>query len=153
MTDYYSVIESALATQLRTLTSHFPNTWQVSLADETALDKGASEFALIYPGAFPNMWHDANFNKTVEWEMQLDLMVRFVDYATTFAALKALRSDVLNLLMDKRSLGRTNNVRDILIAAEERPQGVYKSGATEKTPPAFLAQRLLVTVTAYASFK
>lgn len=143
MTDHYSVCETALLVKVATLTGYF-TAKQIAASDDTIIGLGHDYYAVAYPGGF-SASQEATGLMRLEWTIYLDLYVRYKTEKTTWERVKALRSDVLNLLNTDRTLN-ANNAIDVIANAAEDPQYFVPKNAPNG-PPAFVMQRLSVAVT------
>jgi len=127
-TDYWLLCDAGLrALLISELTTLFPDgTKQVTASDDTVLDSGKDNFAITYPGAFPQTEEAAGF-VTYSWEILLELATRWnktESKAWNENGFKNLRSEVIYLINHTRAgrtLGGVNFVRNAIMSAEERP--------------------------------
>jgi len=134
--DYWKLCETGLINLLKTeLVSLFPNgANQVTASDDTVLDNGNDNYAITYPGAFPVSEVTANYLE-YSWQIMLDLLVRWKQSeakAWNESGFKALRAEVLYLInhtQKGRTLGKTNYVRDAVIAANDNPRYIPLRGS------------------------
>ncbi len=113
--DHYSQCEAALMAKLRTLTSLFPNAWQVT-DDDSELARGADYFAIFQPDAFPQTRVDGN-EALFNWTTLFDFYVRYSTRKESLPRFKAGRAALINLLKPT-CLSRANlNISRVLLSA------------------------------------
>jgi hypothetical protein len=144
MTDQYSVCESALLAKIRTLSTFFPNAWQVS-DDVSEIQRGADYFVIAMPDTFPMTRADGH-DVYVNWVVVLDLYIRFSTIQESLVRFKAVRSAIFNLLYPA-SLNRTNNISKLVLSSNG---GVQQDMAGDN--PNFLIQTLSVVITQRVTF-
>lgn len=138
MTDYYTLCETAIMTKLKTLTTYFPNAWQVTDDDEV-IQRGADYFAIFMPDAFPSTRSDGH-DLFVNWSILFDLYVRYTTKVESKTRFKAVRSDIFNLL-HPACITDVNGVGRIVLSAS--------GGLMQDMPgdnPNFIIQTLSITV-------
>lgn len=119
MTDFYQQCEDGLIAKLQTLTTYFPNSWQVT-DDDTKIGKGGDHFAIVRPGSFPYTRQNGKLAE-FEWHSTLVLHMRFTEYDTAWSLFKAFRSAVINLLINDPTLGSTPRVFGVIPSSSEEP--------------------------------
>lgn len=148
MTDQYTVCETAMLTVLRTLTAYFTTpakaAWQVT-TDDADLLKGADYFLLARPGSFPVTNLSAK-EDNYDWQIDLDIYVRYKNYRTSWSNFKAFRWSVIEVLRQNPSLGKTANVWRVSVEAAEKP-GYLTDKDVEGATPNFIIQTLSITIT------
>jgi hypothetical protein len=151
MTDDYKDCEDALITILQTLTTYFPEKWQVS-DDDVVLtpsgkgSKGTAEYLIVYrPGAMP-VARVSDRIKDYSWEVVLDLFVRYYNYKQAWAQFKAVRAAIIDIVNIHPTLNNTHGVRRVYIGAGGSPQYMLAPNADPYKPPDFVTQTLSVTV-------
>lgn len=126
-TDYFDVCESAVIALLQGEPSF---NWkdadkQVTKSNDVYLDKGFDNFAITYPGAFPQVF-DGTDVVTVQWEVLIDLLTRWqANEAQAWIDFKAFRSKVFNLFVlsyEGRFLNRTAGIKVTSFNANDRPR-------------------------------
>ena len=137
MTDFYTECETGLMTLLRTLTTYFPLTWQVS-DDDAVLMQGAEYVVIVRPGKFP-LTRQTEQLSIVNWEVTADLFVQFVDYKTSWAKFKTFRSVLFNLIMANPTLRDTAGVFRVDMASDAAAQYLKFSEAPDARP-AYIVQ-------------
>lgn len=101
-TDYYGQCEDALTNRLRTLTTYFPQEWQVS-NDDSNIARGANTFVILRPGRFP---FDSKTmqEKDFTWYVMGRLYVKYTEYKEAWTRFKAIRAALINLIFPDYSL-------------------------------------------------
>ena len=149
-TDFYSQCESALAVRLRTLTDFFPHEWQVS-DDDSVIAKGANNFLIYSPGAFPF----ANINmseKDFSWDIPSRMYVKYIGYSESKANFKALRAAIINLIFPDFSLSGTPGVWRTSVSSQESSQYFFFDEPKPGVRPNFIIQDLTFTITQRVGF-
>ena len=152
-TDYYSLVEGALRTLVKSeLSSYFPAltaSQQVTKADDSYFDEGLDHFFVTYPGAFPTTPIGGQVVETA-WEIIVDLVTRWQNnQQDSFDLFTLYRSDVFNLLnLSKvgRNLNRTNGVRNVLMSSNENPRFIPLQVDDPNSPTSHIGQVCVVTV-------
>lgn len=111
--DYYSIIEAAVMTKLRTL-AIFPHEWQVSDSEEN-IRRGANYFAVFLPSVFQSIPVDGK-DKVIVWSVLFDFYARYTTKQESKARFKAGRAELFTLNKD-RMLNRTVGVFDVNLSA------------------------------------
>lgn len=149
--DHYSVAELGLAVCLQSLgATYFPGDtkratgWQVS-DDDTVLTLGGDYFIVYRPGACP-VTPIARGIYDYNWEVVLDLYVRYVSYKLSWAQFRAYRAAIVNLLNTHQTLNGTNGVHGVTFRSDARPQYFRFTGTPETAIPNFLIQTTQVVV-------
>ncbi len=146
MTDHYSLVEAALLTKLRTLTSYFPVSagksagWQVS-DDDAVFSQGADYFIIARPGPFNTQPRGLLAN--AEWHVNVIIYVRYTEYKTSWARFKTFRSDIFNLLYGDPTLGKTSGVWNVAMSSASDAGRLLD---TQGNPTNWLAQALDITI-------
>lgn len=143
MTDFYRECEDGIIALLRTLTTYFPNEWQVS-DDDSTLMKGAVYAVIVRPGRFPTVPRSADDLLMVNWDTVTDLYVAYTNYKESWNKFKALRSDVINLLWSHPTLEDVPGVMHVEITGEEQAQYLKFSDAPDAKPN-FIVQTVRIT--------
>lgn len=147
-TDFYQQCEDGLVAQLRTLTTYFPtkNPWQIT-DDDANLARGAYHFAIYRPGAFPIVG-DLLSKKImdIDWNVTLDLYVRYDTYKEAWPSFRHLRSDIFNLLHGDQTLGDTVNVFRVTFSSDENVQYFKFAETPENAKPNFIIQTTKVVI-------
>lgn len=151
VTDYYSIAEAALATYIKALgTGFFPASskdaagWQVS-DDDTVLAKGGEYFAIYRPGSCP-VTTIARGIYDYNWEVILDLYVRYVSYKLSWTKFKGYRAALITQLDTNQTLGDCQGVHGVSFRSDERPMYFRFNGADETAKPNFLIQTAQVVI-------
>jgi hypothetical protein len=139
MTDQYQICETAIMDRLKTLTSIFPKTWQVS-DDDSVIQNGADYFAIFMPDSFPASRADGH-DLFVNWVIIFDLYVRYSTRKESLPKFKAARSLIFNSLYP----ACINHVAGVSRAVLSANGGLYIDIAGDN--PNFIIQTLSVTVT------
>jgi hypothetical protein len=136
---------------LQGLTTYFIETGDVTIGDDSRLDRGKECVAVLWPANF-NSDEAENYQSTKYWQTKIDLFVRFGAKGSPATVDKfiQLRDAVITKLDQYPTLNGIDGVTQIVITGEDEPLPVYqksKSGSVSETGPAFLMQTLIVTVT------
>jgi len=149
MPDYYSECEDGFVALLQTLTTYFPNSWQVS-DDDSNLMRGAENFVVVRPGAFPTT-RISDQARYFHWEILFDLDVRFVEYKKSWDKFKEVRSAIINLVYSNPTLGNTLGVFDVALDSREQAQ-YLKFSDDINAKPNFIIQTMRAIVTQRVEF-
>jgi hypothetical protein len=139
----YTLVQSAVQTILRA-TSELADA-DVTLADDSILDKGSSNLAIIYPGPFADE-HAGQNRHLYAWTVYVDLFQRISGSETTaWASFQGLRLSVISALAVRPNLGQaTAEIIAVTISAGDDVQYLYDKAGSG---PHYLTQRLRVEVT------
>lgn len=114
MIDYFSMVEASVMAKLRTISSLFPHSWQVS-DDESNIRKGADYFAIFFPSTFTSSRANG-VERFVVWACPFDLYVRFTTKRESLSRFKAARAELF-LLMNSKTLEGAPGVFDVSLNA------------------------------------
>jgi hypothetical protein len=146
--DNYLAVISAWASLLRTITTYFPETWQVSIADDSILGRGANFLAVLNVGSFPKTDISAQ-DARIDWQIYTDVYARYVNEADTSVGLSALRSEVIAVHLHNRDdLGADVGVMGSSLDASNQVQYVMSAGQPN-SGPVFKTQRLILVANQY----
>jgi len=149
--DYYGLCEAGLVTQLRTLITHFPHTWQVS-DDDTVLGQGAENFIIYRPANFP-VANVTMEDKDITWDIKCRLHVKYRDYKTAWTNFKAIRKDIINLIIPDYSLSGTVGVWRVTLQGGDEAMYFYFDEPKAGVRPNFIIQDMVVSVTQRCRFE
>lgn len=102
-------------TKLRTLSSLFPKSYQVS-TDLEDLKRGGKYFAIFFPSTFQTSRVDGH-DKVIAWAVNFDLYVRYSTHNEALALFKTGRSEIFNLLNSDPALNKTPGVFNVNLSA------------------------------------
>lgn len=154
MTDHYSTLEAAFRTLAITeLPAYFPAAKaaeMVTKSDDTVYDRGHDYYLTTYPGAFPVERLGVQ-SISVGWEILVDLLTRWKGgEAESWDRFILYRSDIFNLynVSNKgRNLNRTAGVFSVTFGTVDRPRYIPLIYDNPDSPPAFIAQTCVATIT------
>ena len=149
--DYYGLAEAGLVARLRTLTTHFPHEWQVS-DDDTVLGQGASNFLIYRPGAFPGVPKSME-DIDITWDVVCRLHVKYLDYKTAWTNFKAIRKDIINLIIPDYSLSGTLGVWRVVLSSSADAQYFFYDEPKPGVRPNFVIQDFAVAITQRCRFE
>lgn len=144
MTDFYKECEDGLIKLLQTLTTFFPEKWQVS-DDDTIVMRGADYLIVVRPSAFPIAATEGETAAFVDWNTRMDLFVRFEDYKESWNKFKAFRSVIFNLFMKYPTLDDTVGVIAVSMTGDQPTQYLKLKDAPE-AKPAYIVQTVRVVM-------
>lgn len=147
--DYYSQCEAALMTSFRSL-PFFEHDWQVS-DDDTVIAQGADYFAIFRPGAFP-VSKDGAHQRDFQWEIVIDVYVRYQDYKKSWQKFKGLRAALINLVFPDPFLSATPGVWATSLSSGEAASYFYFDEPKPGVRPNFIIQTLTATITQRVKF-
>lgn len=150
--DPYGECENALKAYIQELTTFFPNDWQVS-NDDTVIARGGDHFVILRPGAFPTFSsHNTGMQKDIDWEVVVDVYVRYAEYEASWADFKQLRAALLWALNTNPILACTvqpeksaKNVWYVNLYSNEETQ-YFRFDDNENQRPNFIIQTMGVTI-------
>jgi len=137
MTEPYTAAVGALMTAVRTLTTYFPNAWQVSY-NHSDVTRGAEYFFFCTPSAFPNTRLDGR-EKLYQWQTDVDIYMRYITEAESIPKFIAFRGAIITLLHTPRVLKNVNVTRVTVVSSNKLQQDIPGRN------PNFLIQALTVT--------
>jgi hypothetical protein len=144
--DWYALCKAGLIARLRTLTTLFPKAYQVSDNDDE-INRGADYWIFVMTDTFPSTRIDGNSN-FYNWNIELDLGVRYTTKAQALQRFDAARGKLINLLTPY-CLNDINNVMRTVVSSNSKV--MQDTPADEK--PNFIFQTLLATITQRVTFK
>ena len=150
-TDFYGICESALVTRLRTLTDHFPHSWQVS-DDDTVLGQGAENFIIYRPASYP-VADISMGEKDITWGVICRLHVKYRDYKTAWTVFKNIRKDIINLIVPDYSLQGAQGVWRVGLSSDEDAMYFYFDEPKAGVRPNFIIQDMRVSITQRCGFE
>jgi hypothetical protein len=117
----------------------------VDIGNYKMLDQGVVHAAVILPGRFTGQ--DGSYEEVRQEDILLDLFQRYnSDAGTNWDNFTAFRDAVRDKLKSYPTLNGLSGVSQVLVSADEDPEPVVK-GKNPEAGPAFILQRLRVTVT------
>ena len=146
ITDFYKQCEDGLAVRLRTLTTYFIKTSQVS-DDDTVISTGAGNYIIYRPGAFPIL--GALQTKKImdmQWEVTADLYVYYTNYKESWNKFKEVRAAIFQCVHEDQTLGNTPNVRYATLSSSENAQYFRFANAVESAKPNYIIQTMKVVI-------
>jgi len=145
-TDFYKQCEDGMAVRFRTLTDYFPVAQQVS-DDDTVISKGAGNYIIYRPGAFPVLGSlQTKRILDVQWEMVLDLYVYYTNYKESWNKFKAARAAMFFCIGEDQTLGNTSNVRYASLSSDEQAQYFRFADTPENAKANYIIQTMKVSV-------
>lgn len=141
--DYYSLIEEALLTRLRTLTEFFTKSEYVT-DDDAILNRGSDYFIVVTPDAISATRVDGKSNE-FNWVILMDVYARFTTQHESKTKMKLIRSALINLLYPA-CLNHVNGVSRTIV---DTSGGLFQD-APER--PNYIWQTFNVTVTQRVRF-
>lgn len=148
--DPYVAVETALATCLKSLDTFFPGDkkrdagWQVS-DDDTVISLGGDFFAIYRPGAF-TVTKIARGIYDYDWEVDLDLFVRYTSYKESWTKLKSYRASLVELLSTHQTLNGTIGTHGVSLSSPERPAYFRFTDTSVSAKPNYLIQPTRVVI-------
>lgn len=142
--DYYKQCEDGLIAVVTTLNSFITTpSKQIVTGDDSNLEAGFEYFFNFKPGAFgpTNVAAQQNF---AVWEIDLDLLVRFSELATTWEHFRNFRAAVYYTGLLYPSLNGVPGVDHWELSAPAKPQYIQDE---EETTIFFIVQTLSAIVT------
>jgi hypothetical protein len=150
-TDWYGIAETGLVNRFNTLTEHFPHAWQVS-DDDTVLGQGAEKFLIYRPGGFP-VADISMGEKDITWEVKCRLHIKYRDYKSAWTTFKAVRKDIINLIIPDYSLGDTKGVWRVGLSSDEDAQYFFFDEPKPGVRPNFIIQDMTVSIAQRCGFE
>lgn len=159
-TDYYQICEDALADCLRTLTTHFPHSWQVS-DDDTVLGQGADNFIIYRPGAMPVTPISTAETIVVDitWQIIGRLHTKYTSYKDAWTIFKAVRKGIINVILPNYSLvtpdnpAGTTGVWRVNLTSGEGAQYFFFDEPKPGVRPNFIIQDMVYSITQRCTFE
>ena len=146
ITDFYKQCEDGLATRFRTLTGYFPKAQQVS-DDDTVISKGAGNYIIYRPGAFPILGSlQTKRILDVQWEVTVDLYVYYKNYKESWNQFKEVRAAMFFCVGEDQTLGNTLNVRYATLSSSENAQYFRFADSLESAKPNYIIQTMNVAI-------
>jgi|WetSurSiteA1Bulk_404760.scaffolds.fasta_scaffold35497_3 hypothetical protein len=138
---------NATVTILQSMTTYFVQTADVTIGDDSRLDRGKDYISVLWPGAFRSD-ETENYQTTKHWDILIDLFIRYgaKGGATTTIDFIKFRDAVISKLDQYPTLNGVVGVTEIVISSEEDPVPVFEKNKGEQAGPAFLMQRLRMVV-------
>ena len=147
----YEDCQTAIINILRTMTTEFPNSWQVVPYDYAALDKGlpttAPHAVVLNPGSFdesalrPEVANQTN-------DVLMDLFVSWVDAGTSNAKFTVLREAVRAKLRKYPTLGGVAGIQNIVISSASDPAPVdHRTPFGPPEHPTYIVQQIRISIT------
>jgi hypothetical protein len=148
-TDFYQECEDGLVETLQSLTDYFPEKYQVSdddsvLAKGTKLTNGASYYAIIRPGQFPDTPAGEKVTR-YDWEVIVDFYVRYTNYKQSWKRYKEFRNAIIHLLKINQTLGDTPGVERVTFGSGEQPAYFNQESEIQRKPN-FIIHTTTVTI-------
>lgn len=138
----YDGVAAKIQGILQLLTTVFPTSSLVTIADYRVLDSGITNAAVLVPGNFDG-GEAHGYETTVRWDVLVDLFTKYTtNQAATITAFTAMRDAVIAKLNLYPSLLNESGVSKIVVTGDGDPTDVM----TQEVP-VFIFQRLRVTVT------
>lgn len=146
VTDFYKQCEDGLAVRLRTLTTFFIKPTQVS-DDDTVIAKGAGNYIIYRPGAFPILGSlQTKKIMDIQWEVTIDLYVYYTNYKESWNRFKEVRAAVFFCIHEDQTLGNTLNVRYATLSSSENAQYFRFAETVESAKPNYIIQTMKVQI-------
>ena len=149
--DSYSLVQEAFMKRIRTnMKQTFAMEYQVA-ADDTVIAKGADNFIVVRPGAFPFTPADMH-EKDFRWGITFDLFVRYKEYKTSWAQFRVIRAALINLMFSDPSLDSTKGVWNVSIFSNESAQ-YFTLEDKPTVKPNFIIQTMNAEITQRVKFE
>jgi len=136
--DPYIKVLNALMAAVRTLTTYFPKSYQVT-TDKPDIAQGANFWFICSPGAFSDVRLEAH-DSIVTWQTRCELAVRYTYYNERISEFLECRGAVRAKLKEPRALKNIRLKPPVLVTGEDLRQSI------EQPTPNWIVQPLLVTI-------
>lgn len=158
--DPYSECEDALKAYFQELIYWFAEEWQVSNND-TNIARGADYFIVLRPGSFPVINQNATgLQKDYEWNVVMDVYVRYVEYETSWHTFKKLRAALIKITGDNPILKcnlqpdkSATNVWSLTLTSDEDAQYFRFTDTDDDQRPNFIIQTMNVIIRQRVEFE